>query len=79
MRLATKINTKILLMAFALLLVLPANAHAYLDPATGSYITQIIIAAIVGSLFVIKQYYHAITTFLKNLFSKTKSPAEDER
>ena len=73
-----RLTTKTSLMALAFLLVLPANAHAYLDPATGSYITQIIIAALVGSLFLIKQYFFAIKTFLRNLFSRTKSPVEDE-
>jgi hypothetical protein len=60
------------------LLALPADAYAYLDPATGSYITQIIIASIIGGLFLIKQYFFAITAIFKNLFAKTKSPAEDE-
>jgi hypothetical protein len=52
------------------------NAHAYLDPGTGSYILQIIIAAIIGSFFVIKPFFTKIKGFLKRLFSKGR---EDER
>lgn len=60
--------------AFVLLclLLLPKEAHAYIDPATGSYITQIIIAALVGGLFVIKQYYARIKAFIDSLSSKKK-------
>jgi hypothetical protein len=58
-----------LILAF-LQLLFPRNAHAYLDPATGSYVLQIIIAAVVGGLFLIKQYFAKIRTFFKNVFSK---------
>jgi len=54
-------------------LITPQMLHAYLDPGTGSYIFQLIIAALLGGLFAIKIFWKRIKTFLKNLFSKGKS------
>ena len=48
------------------------KAYAYLDPGSGSYIFQIIIAAAVGGLFVIKLYWGKLINFFRNLFSKGK-------
>lgn len=50
-------------------LILPNNAHAYLDPGTGSYIFQLIIAAFIGGLFSIKLFWNKIKMFLKKLLS----------
>ena len=50
-------------------LAFPASAYAYLDPGTGSYIFQLVIAAIVGLLFLAKVYWGRIKTFFANLFS----------
>ena len=51
-------------------LIFPLKAYAYLDPGTGSYIFQLIIAAFVGGLFAVKLFWNKIKIFLKNLFSK---------
>jgi hypothetical protein len=48
------------------------KAYAYLDPGTGSYIFQLIIAAAIGGLFVIKLFWTRIAPFFKNLFSRRK-------
>ena len=77
-RSAKKVVKRVLFL-FLLYLLFPRNAYAYLDPATGSYITQIIIAAVIGGLFVIKQYFYRIKSFFKNLFSKKEALDEDER
>jgi hypothetical protein len=45
---------------------------AYLDPGTGSFIIQILIAGLLGSLFAIKIFFNTIKDFFKNLFSKGK-------
>ncbi len=55
-------------------LLFPRSAYAYLDPAIGSYITQIIIATVVGGLFIIKQYFYKIKSFFKNLSARGKKP-----
>ena len=49
-------------------LIFPLEAYAYLDPGTGSYIFQLIIAAFVGGLFAAKLFWNKIKIFLKNLF-----------
>lgn len=48
------------------------EGHLYLDPGSGSFILQIIIAALFGSLFVIKAYWRKIINFFRNLFSKNR-------
>jgi hypothetical protein len=41
----------------------PLSAHAYLDPGTGSYIFQLLIAGLVGIGFVVKVYWKRIRSF----------------
>ena len=59
-------------------LTLPKTAYAYLDPGTGSYVIQMIIAALVGVAFVIKIYWGKTKTFLANLISKRPRDREDD-
>lgn len=51
---------------------------AYLDPGTGSFIIQILIAGLLGSLFAIKIFFNTIKDFFKNLFSKGKKHEKGE-
>jgi hypothetical protein len=46
------------------------NAYAYLDPGTGSYIFQVLVATFIGGLFTIKMYWKKIKNFFGNLFSE---------
>ena len=46
------------------------NAHAYLDPGTGSYVLQIIIAALLGVSFATKMFWLRIRTFFGSLISR---------
>ena len=57
----------------------PKTAYAYLDPASGSYIIQIVIAVFVGGAFVIKQYFGAIRSFFKGRFAKGNSDAGEQQ
>ena len=45
--------------------VFPGTSAAYLDPGTGSFIFQIIIAGVVGGLYTIKTYWRNIKGFFK--------------
>lgn len=47
-------------------------AFAYLDPGTGSYILQILIAAVVGALFVIKPFFLKIKTFFRKIVRSSR-------
>lgn len=35
----------------------------YIDPGTGSYLVQMIIAAVLGGMFVLKTYWYRIKSF----------------
>jgi len=49
------------------------NSYAYLDPGTGSYFFQLIIAVLLGGLFSIKLFWNKIKNFFKNFFSRIKN------
>jgi hypothetical protein len=46
------------------------NAHTYLDPGTGSYILQLVLAALLGAAFAVKVFWVRIRTFVANLISR---------
>lgn len=46
----------VLFLIFTMNLSLSQNAFAYLDPGTGSYIFQVLVATFIGGLFTIKMY-----------------------
>jgi hypothetical protein len=48
----------------------------YLDPGSGSYIFQLIIAALVGGAFVIKMYWKKITSFFRKDSQKDEDKPE---
>lgn len=51
-------------------LIVQPSANAYLDPGTGSYILQIIVAGILSSLYFIKLYWIRINAYFYHIFSK---------
>jgi len=53
--------------------LLPQDAYAYIDPGTGIYFVQMIIAALLGGLLALKIFWSKIKFFLQNLFSKKRS------
>jgi hypothetical protein len=46
------------------------DAHAYLDPGTGSYVFQLVIATLLGAAFAVKVFWFRIKTFFTTLTSK---------
>jgi hypothetical protein len=46
-------------------LVFPGTSEAYLDPGTGSFVFQMIIAAVMGGLYTIKTYWRNIMKIFK--------------
>ena len=54
--------------------ILSQNAFAYLDPGTGSYVFQVLVAAFIGGLFTIKIFWQKIKKFFSNLFSRKQTP-----
>ena len=64
----------ILFLIVTLNFALSQNAYAYLDPGTGSYIFQVLIATFIGALFTIKMYWQKIKNFFANFFSRKMNP-----
>ena len=40
-------------------------AYAYLDPGSGSFILQLLLASLLGTIFLIKSYWRKITRFFR--------------
>ena len=67
-------NTAFLaIVSAALLLAFSREAGAYVDPATGNYLLQILIAGLVGAAFAVKMFWRSITGFFARLFRGKKS------
>jgi hypothetical protein len=54
------------------------SAQAYLDPGTGSFILQMLVAGLLGGLFTLKIYWRKIKSFFTNIFTKTSTEKIDE-
>lgn len=54
----------VLLYFVFLALLFPKNSYAYLDPGTGSYLIQAVIALLATGGFLIKTYWSNIKKFL---------------
>lgn len=66
------------ILAYLVSAIIPLRIYvSYLDPGSGSFILQILIATLVGGLFVVKIYWKRITGFFRNLFSKGRSDNEE--
>jgi len=60
------IQSSILIAAFIALT--PIGAHAYLDPGTGSYVTQVVVGFALGGLYLIKVFWIKIIKAIKSFF-----------
>lgn len=63
---------KIFLYIFTLFLVFAKPAHAYLDPGTGSYLFQFLIAGLLGGSFFFKNSF-------KSLFDRFKKDSRQKK
>jgi hypothetical protein len=60
-------------LTFAAGLLFPTTAlGAYLDPGSGSFFLQLLIATIAGGLLTLKIYWKNIKAFIVNIFQKGK-------
>ena len=62
-----------------LILLLPSNVYAYLDPGTSSYLLSIILAGIVGAAISFKSFIFKVKNIFIKLFSRSgkKNNVED--
>lgn len=61
------------------LFVFVRPVQAYLDPGTGSYVTQIIIGVLAGGGYAIKLNWQKIVSFIKKTLSKIKPKNEGKK
>ena len=58
------------------IVILLKSGHAYLDPGSGSFIIQLLLASLVGGLFILKTYWKRIIGFFRK--SSSVEPEKDE-
>lgn len=51
--------------ACIVMIVGTAPAHAYLDPAAGSLVLQLVLGGVAGLLVLLKLFWHRILSFLR--------------
>ncbi len=72
-----KASTRVILL-FMSLVFFHENAHAYIDPGTGSYFFQLLIGALLAAGFAIKIYWSRLKKAVAGLFKpKDKDKADD--
>ena len=60
-------------------LLFPSAAYAYVDPGTGSYFLQILIAGILGAAFAVKLYWRKLKSFLTGtVFGRNRREEEQQ-
>lgn len=70
-------KTKNILIALVFITLCTLDASAYLDPGSGSYIIQMIIAGFVGGAYAIKLYWQRILIFFKARSKSSKDFLEE--
>ena len=65
---------KLTLVAAFFLFFFPRSVQAYVDPGTGSYLLQIILASIAAALLGIKYFWDKI----RSIFSRAPSEQQDD-
>ena len=60
---------------FALVIFIASNrpAHAYLDPGSGSFALQFLLAGGLGAMFFVRSYFSKIKNFFLSLFTRKNS------
>jgi hypothetical protein len=54
------------------------RAHAYLDPGTGSFLIQMMIAGFVGAVFALKVFWKNVKDFVGGLVGRRPSDPQDD-
>jgi len=70
---------QIIIFTLALVLVSYDFAYAYIDPSTGSYILQLVLAGLLGALFTLKIFWKKIKLTIVQLFSRNNRAESHDR
>jgi hypothetical protein len=65
----------IVLAILAVIIIAPPRAHAYLDPGTGSYVVQILIATLLGGVVAFKSSLYKI----RDIFTRKKKNGDSRK
>lgn len=57
----------------SIMAIMPSTAHAYIDPGTGSYLVQILIAVFAGGAFVLRTFWMNIKALFSRKSKETKT------
>jgi hypothetical protein len=75
-------RSRILALAILIDFVFTSDASAYLDPGTGSFLFQTVIAVVLGATFTLKVYWQRVKLFFSGKPSAVREPSvkskEDE-
>jgi hypothetical protein len=61
-----KINYCFIFLAFVLFY--PGKSFGYIDPGSGSYFFQILLASLLGAIFALKIFWTKVKDFFKKIF-----------
>ena len=67
------VRLKAIVSLSALTLLFPPTTHAYLDPGTGSYVFQMILALALSAAFTVKVYWGKLVSIFR------KAPEDSEK
>ena len=72
------ISLQNILILTVILICFPQSGFCYIDPGTGSFVLQMIAAAFLGALVMIKIFWNKIKIFFLNLFGKKQNAGEKD-
>ena len=55
-----------------------AKQHMYLDPGSCSFLLQLLVAALLGGLFLLKAYWGKITAFFRRVTNRQNTTEDDD-
>jgi O-antigen/teichoic acid export membrane protein len=64
---------RVLSLAAIFWLARPIEAHAYVDPSTGSYMLQMLLAGILAAAFAVKMFWRNLKEMARRMFSTDRS------
>lgn len=70
---ATRLSSTIVLFVLMITIIFPQYSYAYIDPGTGSYLLQMLMAGLLGSAFAVKMAWRTIKSYISNWVGNEKS------
>ena len=72
-------HLQIFILVIILIVAFYDFAYAYIDPSTGSYILQLVLAGLLGALFTLKIFWKKIKLTIVQLFSRNNRAENHDR